>query len=109
LAAAGHAPGARQAAASWVDAAGRFWLLGGSGADSTEATGSLSDLASYDLTTNLWAWVSGSNLANANGVYGGESSTHVLDLFETFADRDLLLLGYIHRRWTRIGLGRVHQ
>ena len=70
LAAAGNVPGARQAAVSWVDSAGRMWLHGGDGVDSTGASGNLNDLWYYDPTTNLWNWMSGSNVINAAGVYG---------------------------------------
>ena len=37
-------PGARSAGAAWVDAAGNFWLFGGSGLDSAKASGPLNDL-----------------------------------------------------------------
>jgi N-acetylneuraminic acid mutarotase len=42
-----NAPGGRQAAAPWVDAAGNLWLLGGSGADSNGHSGELNDLWKY--------------------------------------------------------------
>ena len=70
VAAVGNVPGARQAAVSWLDSAGRMWLHGGNGVDSIGATGNLNDLWYYDPTTNRWIWMSGSNVINAAGIYG---------------------------------------
>lgn len=78
---AGFTPGGRQTAVLWVDASGNIWLFGGFGLDSkgtsgTTQTGSLqigsvlNDLWKYSQGTGQWTWVSGSNLANQNGVYG---------------------------------------
>jgi Galactose oxidase, central domain len=80
-AAAANLPGGRQTAVLWVDATGKVWLFGGFGLDSkgtsgTTQTGSqqigsvLNDLWSFDPVAGQWTWVSGSNLANQNGVYG---------------------------------------
>ena len=80
-AAAGNAPGGRQTAVLWVDKSGNIWLFGGFGLDSkgtsgTTQTGSvqigsvLNDLWKYDPVAAQWTWVSGSNLADQNGVYG---------------------------------------
>jgi hypothetical protein len=63
-------PGARWAAATFTDNAGNVWLFGGQGVDSTGTTGILGDLWKYNIATQQWTWVSGSNLANPNGVYG---------------------------------------
>ncbi len=64
-------PGARSLAVSWTDANGNFWLFGGSGMDSTNgAGGDLNDLWEYSPSGKTWTWVGGSNLANAQGVYG---------------------------------------
>ena len=78
--AAGNAPGSRQAAVLWTDPAGNIWLFGGFGLDSV-GTGStppsqgatLNDLWEYSPTANQWTWVSGSNVANQNGVYGTQT------------------------------------
>ena len=43
----GNAPGARQAAAPWVDSSGNLWLLGGLGVDSNDNSGDLDDLWKY--------------------------------------------------------------
>lgn len=61
-----NTPGARTKAPTWVDDAGNLWLYGGlSHADSLH-----SDLWRYNPTTNQWAWMHGSKLANQAGVYG---------------------------------------
>lgn len=64
-------PGSRQVAGLWVDSADRIWLFGGFGVDSVGTMSSLNDVWRYNTATSQWVWVSGSNLANANGVYGG--------------------------------------
>lgn len=69
-AAAGNVPGARYSASTWTDSSGDLWLYGGYGYDSTGTVGRLNDLWRYSPNTGLWSWVSGSNVANASGVYG---------------------------------------
>jgi len=61
-------PGARQSAVSWIDKGGNLWLFGGYGCDSQGNVGYLNDLWKFD-TNKQWTWVSGSNVANQNGVY----------------------------------------
>lgn len=71
VASAGNVPSARAGASSWIDASGNLWLFGGSvGAGSLNR--SLNDLWEYSPDTREWTWVSGSNVANAAGVYGIE-------------------------------------
>jgi N-acetylneuraminic acid mutarotase len=74
VAAPGNVPGARSAAASWVDAGGNLWLFGGlnsngvtNGVANSE---SLNDLWRYIPGTNTWTWMGGSNVPNSSGVYG---------------------------------------
>jgi len=43
-----NVPGARYDAVSWTDAAGNFWLFGGSGVDSAGGFGALDDLWKYE-------------------------------------------------------------
>jgi hypothetical protein len=66
----GNIPGARSGPVSWTDAAGDFWLFGGSGTDSVGTGGVLNDLWKYSPSTAEWTWVGGSNLANQSGIYG---------------------------------------
>jgi N-acetylneuraminic acid mutarotase len=68
VASADNIPGARESAVSWVDAAGNFWLFGGSGPDSTGFVGYMNDL--WEYSGGKWNWLSGSNLANQSGNYG---------------------------------------
>ena len=63
-------PGSRHAAATWVDAQGNLWLFGGEGYSNTAALCWLNDLWKYDVQTNSWTWVSGSNGSNQIGSYG---------------------------------------
>ncbi|MGO9648325.1 MAG: kelch repeat-containing protein [Terriglobales bacterium] len=61
-----NVPGAREAAASWTDNSGNFWLFGGS---------ALNDLWEFSPATEMWTWVSGSSSVNGvpdclPGVYG---------------------------------------
>lgn len=77
----GHAsgsnmPGGRQAAASWKDSSGNFWLFGGNGLDKTGTpNGILNDLWEFNVSTKQWTWIgpSGSDAANQHGVYGTQS------------------------------------
>lgn len=63
-------PGSRYAASSWTDAAGNFWLFGGSGYDSSSVAGYLNDLWQYNPSNGQWTWVSGGSGENVAGVYG---------------------------------------
>jgi len=77
VASASNVPGARSDAVSWTDTSGNLWLFGGSGYDSAGSNGALSDLWEFSPTTKEWTWVSGSDAANAVGIYGtqGVAST----------------------------------
>ena len=58
-------PRARKASISWLDASGNLWLFGGNVYD-----GRLNDLWKFDISTQLWTWVVGSNTVDQPGVYG---------------------------------------
>ena len=62
-------PGARSGAISWTDSFGNLWLFGGFGFDPSDS-GDLNDLWEFNPTAGTWEWVSGSNSADDNGVYG---------------------------------------
>ena len=68
--AATNVPGAREDAASWIGADGRFWLFGGYAYDSTGYPGRANDLWAYDTAATTWTWVSGSDVRNQAGNYG---------------------------------------
>jgi N-acetylneuraminic acid mutarotase len=72
-AAATNEPGSRFGALGWVEPSGLVYLFGGTGLDSAATQGSLNDLWAFD--GSLWTWVSGSNIANAHGVYGTKKKT----------------------------------
>jgi hypothetical protein len=58
-------PGARnECASAWTDDNNNLWLFGGSG------VGRFNDLWKYDIPTNTWTWMKGSNLTAQPGVYG---------------------------------------
>jgi N-acetylneuraminic acid mutarotase len=73
-ASASNAPGARQAASSWIDSSGNLWLFGGYGYDSTGGAGYLNDLWQYSSSTGLWTWVNGGDVDDASGVYGTQGT-----------------------------------
>jgi Kelch motif/Galactose oxidase, central domain len=64
-----NVPGARGYPMSWTDSAGNFWLFGG-----TDAAGAFNDLWRYSPTTGQWAWMSGSTVTGAGGVYGTQDT-----------------------------------
>lgn len=63
-------PGSRHGAATWVDNSGNLWLFGGEGVTTNTVLCWLNDLWKYDVITNEWTWVRGTNLPNQNGTYG---------------------------------------
>jgi len=62
-------PGGRDSAGTWTDHSGKLWLFGGS-----SQQGSFNDLWQVDPSTNMWTWVSGSNLSNQAGIYNGQGT-----------------------------------
>jgi N-acetylneuraminic acid mutarotase len=63
-------PGGRHGCATWVDLSGNLWLFGGEGYSSVSGVCWLNDLWKYNITTNQWTWMGGSNLQNQVGNYG---------------------------------------
>lgn len=68
----GNTPGSREAAVTWTDADGRFWLFGGYGYDSAGTENTLNDLWEFNPAIGQWAWIGGSNLVNQAGIYGSQ-------------------------------------
>lgn len=61
-----NVPGGRVFANSWVDLAGDLWLFGG-----RNIAGQLhNDLWRYNIASNMWTWMGGSDLTNQRGTYG---------------------------------------
>lgn len=64
-------PGGRDMHKGWTDAAGNFWLFAGRGYGSaTSYSNYMSDLWKYNVSTNQWTFMKGSNLFDQLGVYG---------------------------------------
>ena len=57
-------PGLGYGSSSWTDLNGNFWLFGG------WASGDWNCLWKYDVGTNEWTWMNGSNFVGQMGVYG---------------------------------------
>lgn len=64
-----NVPGSREGAVTWIDANNNLWLYGGFGYDISNF-GHLNDLWKYNIATNEWTWMAGSNTNNSNGNYG---------------------------------------
>lgn len=58
------------------DSEGNFWLFAGAGPDGPELSNLLNDLWHYDISTNLWTWVSGANHSADPGSYGTRGTPH---------------------------------
>jgi hypothetical protein len=75
----GNIPGARGGGAAWIDASGNFWLFGGAG---VPPQGTPFGAAPYGYLFNdlwkysagEWTWMSGSNVANQEGIYGTQGT-----------------------------------
>ncbi|MEI6815984.1 MAG: kelch repeat-containing protein [Bacteroidota bacterium] len=61
VSAATNTPGGRWVYSKWKDDNGDFWIFGGS----TSASNGLNDLWRYQLSTNQWTWMSGTNVVNS--------------------------------------------
>src|SRR6185295_2530984 len=73
-----NVPGSRAAYSRWIDKQDNLWLYGGNGY-SASGNGYLSDLWKFDVITNEWTWIQGSNQPFQVGVYGSKCdylSTH---------------------------------
>ncbi len=69
-----NVPGARALAVSWYDGDGNLWLFGGLGRDILGSLGGLNDLWRFDLDTEEWTWISGSDRINQRGTYGTQGT-----------------------------------
>ncbi|MEZ4722569.1 MAG: kelch repeat-containing protein [Flavobacteriales bacterium] len=68
-AAVSNTPGGRSGSAALTDTLGNLWLFGGNSNSARH-----NDLWKYDLSTNQWTWIKGSNSANQNGIYGTQGT-----------------------------------
>lgn len=58
-------PPKSETSCTWVDNNGDLWFFGG-----LDGSISYNDLWKYDIASNQWTWMSGSNTSNQPGVYG---------------------------------------
>jgi N-acetylneuraminic acid mutarotase len=58
-------PSGRWCYAKWKESNGNFWLFGGS-----DSSGGKNDLWRYNPNTNMWTWMSGTNLVGDSGRSG---------------------------------------
>lgn len=73
-----NTPGARQGGMGWVDNAGNLWLFGGMfGLDYINNPAFFNDLWKYDINTNRWTWMSGSNTIDQAGIYGSKGVPNI--------------------------------
>jgi N-acetylneuraminic acid mutarotase len=98
-------PGARQEAASLVDADGNLWLMGGDGFATSSTAGCLNDLWKYEIATNSWTWVSGNNTTGAYGIYGTQGVTNSYNM--PGARYSSILCLYNNEIWLMGGFGRA--
>jgi len=70
---ASNTPGGRQAAATWIDSAGKLWLFGGLSANGSGLE-FFTDLWSFDPVAGQWTWASGSQTPNQQGTPSGLSA-----------------------------------
>lgn len=82
VAASTNEPGSRaEASASWVDASGNLWFMGGQVCNGNcsggGSAGGKSDVWKYDIATNNWIWMNGATTPLQPPVYGpkGVAST----------------------------------
>ena len=73
-------PGARsEVATAWTDSMNNLWLFGGYGIDDFGNWGNLNDLMKYDISTNEWTWMKGSDSANISPVWGTKNVSNALN------------------------------
>jgi hypothetical protein len=71
VASAANLPPSHIGSMTWTDAAGNFWLFGGSASITPgDLSHYLNDLWKYSPATQQWTWVSGSSGVQTLGVYG---------------------------------------
>ena len=70
-----NTPGIRHSSATWRDNSGNLWLFGGNGYTASNG-GNLNDMWKYNISTNQWTWVGGSNQIDQLGVYGTQGVAH---------------------------------
>jgi hypothetical protein len=67
----GNKPGARYAAAGWIDDDDNVWIFGGVGYTTSGGQAGLSDVWKYSIKDDVWTWVAGSTSTGTAPVYTG--------------------------------------
>jgi N-acetylneuraminic acid mutarotase len=84
-----NAPPPRYGHSSWIDDSGNLWILGGYGilddGAGNRLTGDLNDLWKYDVITNLWTWVDGSDEIGNLGVYEAQDEFSINNMIPSKA------------------------
>lgn len=73
-------PGARTSGVSWTDQSGNLWLFGGVSYPVSGDRGDTNDLWKYNLSTNEWTWVSGTNDILQPGIYGTKGQASISNI-----------------------------
>jgi hypothetical protein len=68
-AATNHPPGTGYCAATWTDTSGDFWMFGGRVVINAN-NGLTNALWRYNIASNTWTWMTGSNTITGTAVYG---------------------------------------
>ncbi len=101
VAASANTPGARKSSFTWTNN-GKAYIFGGNGWYASGGQTTLSDLWEYDVLTNNWRWISGSNADNTQadgvlGVKGIPATTNFVGAREQgssfFSNNKLFILG----------------
>ncbi|MFW9851544.1 MAG: kelch repeat-containing protein, partial [Candidatus Thorarchaeota archaeon] len=67
-----NVPGGRQGCGTWIDDEGNYWVFGGYGYDYQGFSGLLNDLWRYNITSQKWAWIAGSNAINQPSIFSAK-------------------------------------
>jgi N-acetylneuraminic acid mutarotase len=78
--AAGNAPGSRDSPQFWNSPSGKLVLFGGSGYPSTATVGPLNDMWEFNVSTGMWTWINGTNVAGSTGIYGTAGVPSILNM-----------------------------
>jgi len=73
-------PGGRSSSMSWMDTNGNLWMFGGLGFDKNGTSSYLNDLWKYDMLSQQWTWIVGSDTAAESGRYGTKGVADALNV-----------------------------
>jgi N-acetylneuraminic acid mutarotase len=73
-------PCRNETSASWLDNSGNLWMFGGLGWQPGVGYRYLNDLWKYDISSNMWTWISGDSTYNSPGNYGTKGIPSIINL-----------------------------